>query len=404
MVRPVNRSSSPDPMERLDPVEVRIRPAPQDSRAHVLHLTFGMGIGGMERVIMDLCRYVDPDRYRFSICCLFIRGPLADEIESEGIPVHYCRNQSRIARHLRSLELARLFPRMDIQVLHTHHTSAFVDGAIAGRLARIPVIINTDHSQAYPIPHRWSLLQRGASMIVDEVIAVSEDTRRDLIRHLKISPKKLSVIHNGIQLKGRTGRAPEDIRRELGIPAEAKVVGAVARLETQKGLDLLLDAAPLVQAVAPETWFLFVGGGTKESWLKERAASLGLDHRVVFTGWRRDAIDLLSTFDCYASSSNFEGMPMSMLEAMASAKPIVATAVGGCPDLVQDSENGFLVHSRDPRELADALLRVVGPSGDARRLGDRSRRLYERHFTAEAMARAYADLYGKHLARKGIRP
>jgi len=356
----------------------------------------------MERMIMDLCRYVDPDRYRFSICCLFIRGPLADEIESEGIPLHFCRNQSRVARYLRSLELARLFPRMDIQILHSHHTSAFVDGAIGGRLAGIPVILNTDHSQDYPIPHRWSLLQRAASMMVDEVIAVSEDTRRDLVRHIKISPEKISVIHNGIQLKGKTGRAPEDFRRELGIPPTARIVGAVARLEIQKGFHLLLDAVPHVQAVQPDTWFVIVGGGTKEQALREHAASLGLDHRVIFTGWRRDAVDLLPMFDCYVSSSLFEGMPMSMLEAMASGLPIVATAVGGVPDLVHESENGYLVHSRDAQELASALLRVIGPGGEARRLGENSRRLYERHFTAEAMARAYASLYEKHLARKGI--
>ena len=371
-------------------------------RIHVLQVTFGMGIGGMERVIMDLCRYVDPERFRFSICCLNVRGPLADQMEAEGVPVHFCQDQSRLAKYLRGVELARLFSKLNVQIMHTHHLPAFIDGTIGARLTGVPVTLNTDHCKLYPIPKPWALLERAASLVADEVVAVSEHTRNDLVRHVKISPRKISVIYNGINIR-LTGDTPAaELRRGLGIPAGDKVIGVVARLEDQKGLDLLLSSVPYILASRPDTWFVIVGGGSKEQELKELAASLGIAHRTRFTSWRRDAVDLIQTFDCYVSSSKFEGMPMSLLEAMALAKPIVATAVGGIPEFVRDGENGVLVHSRNARVLADALLGVVAQEGEARRLGENGKRLYESRFTAEAMARDYAALYEKHLARKGV--
>jgi len=371
-------------------------------RIHVLQLTFGMGIGGMERVIMDLCRYVDPERFRFSICCLNVRGPLADQMEAEGVPVYFCRNQSRLAKYLRGVELAGLMSKLKVQVLHTHHLPAFIDGTIGGRLTGVPVTLNTDHSKLYPISKPWALLERAASMMADEVVAVSKHTRNDLIHQQKISPNRISVIYNGINIRLTADTPVTELRRELAIPIGDKIIGTVSRLEDQKGLDLLLNAAPHVLRTRPNTWFVIVGGGSKEQQLKDLAASLGIAHRTRFTGWRRDAVDLVQTFDCCALSSTFEGMPMSLLEAMALAKPIVATAVGGVPEFVRDGENGILVDSRDPSLFADAVLRVISQDDEARRMGENGRRRYQKRFTAEAMARDYAALYEKHLERKGI--
>src|SRR5437867_269566 len=204
-------------------------------RIHVLQLTFGMGIGGMERVIMDLCLYVDPDRFRFSICCLNVRGPLADQMEAEGVPVYFCRDQSRLAKYLRGVELAGLLAKQNVQILHTHHLPAFIDGTIGARLTGVPITLNTDHCKLYPIPRTWALLERAASLAADEIVAVSRHTRDDLIRHHRISPHKISVIYNGINIR-LAGNAPAaDLRRELGVPNGDTIVGAVARLEDQKG-------------------------------------------------------------------------------------------------------------------------------------------------------------------------
>ena len=107
----------------------------EDRRIHVMQATFGMSIGGMERVIADLCRYVDPERYRFTVCCLSVRGPLADEVEADGIPVIYCENQTRFGKYMRGFELGRLLRRERVDIVHTHNTTAFIDGLIGARLA-----------------------------------------------------------------------------------------------------------------------------------------------------------------------------------------------------------------------------------------------------------------------------
>ena len=369
-------------------------------KLHVMQVTFGMGIGGMERVIMDLCRYVDPDRYRFSICCTHVRGPLADQMDAEGVPVIYCENQSKWAKRLRGLELARIFRGSDIDILHTHHMPAFIDSFVATRFTKVPVLIDTDHCKDYPIPGYLARLERLASRFADEIVAVSRRTRDELIQYEKISPEKISVIYNGINIKLKRKESPEELRRELGIGVDETVVGNVGRLEDQKGLDLLLQSIPLILRKSPKTMFLIIGGGSKEQDLKRLASELKISANVIFTGWRDDAVDLIQTFDLFASTSRFEGMPMVLLEAMALSKPIVATAVGGVPEVVENGYNGKLVEGRDPEDVAKALLELIGDRGMAQKMGDNSRIRYEKNFTAEAMAASYEKLYRTHWERK----
>lgn len=298
---------------------------------HLMQVTFGMSIGGMERVIMELCRYVDPQRYRVSICCISRRGPLADQMEAEGVPVHFCENQSKAGKDLRGFELARIFREQKVDLLHTHHMPAFVDSTLGAQLARVPTLINTDHSKLYPIPRHWQILEKIASMFADTVVAVSKHTRDDLIRYQRIAPAKLRVIYNGIDVRFARSDSPADLRRELGVESGDVVVGTTARLEAQKGLALLLDAAPYVLQQLPSARFVIVGGGSQEDALREQAKRLGIASRVIVTGYRTDAVDLTQLFDCFVQTSVFEGMPMAILEAMALAKPVVATAVGGVP-------------------------------------------------------------------------
>jgi glycosyltransferase involved in cell wall biosynthesis len=367
-----------------------------------MQVTFGMGVGGMERVIMDLCRYVDPERFRFSICCISVRGPLADQMEEEGIPVIFCEKQSRLNKYFRGLELGRIFRQADVQVLHTHHTPAFIDSVVGARLAGVPILINTDHCKDYPIQRHWMLLEKAASFWADEIVAVSRHTREELIRYEGIAGDKVSVIYNGINVRMTRKAAIHELRGELGLAPGEKVVGTVARLEDQKDLDLLLASIPYVVTKFPNTRIVIVGGGSKEADLKQQAARLGVSDRVVFTGWRPDAIDLMQLFDCFVLSSRFEGMPMVLLEAMALSKPIVATAVGGVPEVVQEGYNGFLVRDRDAECLGSAISHVLADGTLSTAMGKNGRALYEKHFTAEAMASAYQDLYSKYLHQKKV--
>ena len=368
-----------------------------------MQVTFGMSIGGMERVIMELCRYVDPSRYKLSICCISKRGPLADIMEGEGVPVYFCENQSKVGKYLRGFELARVFADQKVDLLHTHHMPAFIDSTVGAQIARVPILINTDHCKQYPIERHWQVLEKGASRFADTIVAVSQHTRNDLIQYQRIAPEKIQVIYNGIDIKMRRHDTPADIRRELGLQPDDVVFGTAARLEAQKGLDLMIDAATLVLQRMPKARFLIVGGGSLENDLRARAAALGLEGKVIVTGYRTDAVDLMQTFDCFVQTSIFEGMPMALLEAMALNKPIVATAVGGVPEVVEDGVCATLLSSRDPKDLSDALVTVAGDPVARQRIGDAGRQRYERNFTAAAMVSQYERLYDHYLTRKAVR-
>jgi len=372
-------------------------------KIHLMQVTFGMNIGGMERVIMELCRYVDPAKYRVSICCISARGPLADKMEAEGVPVHFCENQSRAGKYLRGFELGRIFREQQVDLLHTHHMPAFIDSTVGARIARTPILINTDHCKQYPIERHWQILEKSASLFADSVVAVSRHTREDLIRYQRIAPEKLRVIYNGIDVRFARQETPVDLRRELGIEAGDVVIGTTARLEAQKGLDLLLEAAPLVLRQLPTARFVVVGGGSLEDSLRDQAKRLGLGSRVLVTGYRTDAIDLMQLFDVFAQTSVFEGMPMALLEAMALSKPIVATAVGGVPEVVEDGVTGTLLQTRDPQQLADAILRVAADRAEGARVGRAGYDRYQKHFTARAMVSQYEALYSEYLDKRRLR-
>ena len=363
-----------------------------------------MGIGGMERVIMDLCRHVDPNRFRFTICCLSVRGPLADQMEAEGVPVLFSKDQSRVGKYLRGLELGQLFRDLQVDILHTHNTTAFIHGLIGAQIAGVPVRIHTDHCKNYKDERRrWMVMENVASRFIDKMVAVSHHTRDELIRYERIPPSKVTVIHNGINPQPTRTISPAALRAEFGFAPHHRIIGTVGRLQAQKGLDLLLSAAPAVLAACPDVRFLIVGGGSLEAELRAQATALGLDGRVVLTGWRNDAIDLLQLFDCFVSTSNFEGLPMVLLEAMAAGKPIVATAVGGVPEAVEDEFNGMTLASRDPQALSAALVRLAQSPSTLARFGANSRSRYEARFTAQAMASAYQRLYEQFLQEKRVR-
>jgi len=368
-------------------------------KIHIMQVTYGMGIGGMERVIMDLCRYVDPDKYRFSIVCTSVRGPLADQMEEEGVPVIYCENQSRMAKYMRGIELAKIFKRSDVDILHTHHTTAFVHGTLGAKLAKIPNLINTDHCKDYAtVKKRWIFLEKLASRYAKNVIAVSGHTRDELIEFEGIESAKISVIRNGINITPGKNASVSKLKESFGFNHSDPIIGTVGRLETQKGLDLLLDAVPHFVKNYPNARFLVVGGGSQEQNLRDQVARLGISDNVVITGWRSDAVDLIQLFDCFVSTSNFEGLPMVLLEAMAQSKPIVACAVGGIPEVIIDGENGYLLKTRDPVGLSDLLESIFKDEIRRQKMGDVANDHYRNNYTAECMARKYEKIYSECLA------
>lgn len=367
--------------------------APAD-RARVMLVVETLGMGGMEQVVVTLARALDRDRFEPEILCLKEAGPLADVARDHGIPVHGIGYVAGRPDYLAFTKVARVLRERRVSVVHSHNTCAFIFGTLGARLAGVRTIVHTDHARAFPDRFRYMAAEYLLSHLVYRVVGVSAPTSEALHRHERIPRRKLVTVPNGIDRSRYTVALDRgQVRRALGIAPEARVIALAARLTEQKGLQYLLHALPAVIARHPDVVLLVAGDGPLRPALEALAAELGVAPHVRFLGMRDDIAALLRACDVYALPSVWEGLPMAVLEAMAAGLPVVGTDVGGVGTAVAHEVTGLLVPKRDPARLAEALVAVLGDRVLRRRLGDEARRVFERRFTAEAMARAYEALY-----------
>jgi glycosyltransferase involved in cell wall biosynthesis len=359
-----------------------------------MQITEDLGLGGLEHVAATLCTTLDPDRFETSALCLKDGGPLADDLTARGIPVFRLPPPRGRADYFAATKIARILRRERIDVIHTHNTSPFIDGGLAALLAGTRTHVHTDHSRLFPDKRRYVIAEYVMSHFAYRVVGVSDHTVAELRRYERIPLSKLTTIPNGIDAHA-FGR-PRDAtlkRLELGIAPTSAIIGVAVRLTEQKGLTYLLQAMPDILAARPDTVLVIAGDGILADALRDEARALCVEEHVRFIGPRRDIPELLAMFDLYALPSEWEGLPMIILEAMASGCPIVATDVGGVRTAVRDGENGFLVPARDVGALARRIVTLLGDTRRRREFGEAGRKLFRERFSAEAMAAAYARLY-----------
>lgn len=297
----------------------------------------------------------------------------------------------------------------NVQIVHTHSSKAGIVGRWAARLAGVPVIIHTvhgwgHHDRQHPLVRNFYIwLEKRTLPITDRLIVVS---KRDIEKGLQDnigSPENYTVIRSGIELDrfGHPTVPRSEMRASLGIPEDAPVIGSVTRLSAQKAPLDFVRAMGQVAQVHPETHFVMVGDGPLRPDVEALAVELGIADRLVLTGLRRDVPELLATFDIFVLSSLWEGLPRVLPQAMATALPVVATAIDGNAEIVQDGVNGLLTPPGDPAELAAALLRLLADPELARTMGQAGLAGVA-EFGAERMVEQIADLYRQLLREKQI--
>jgi glycosyltransferase involved in cell wall biosynthesis len=366
-----------------------------DRRIRLVQLTHDLRLGGLEQVVMTLCRTIDRDQFDVSVLCLWGLGEFAEQLQRDGIQVQQVP-ESRQGDRKSFLKLAKVLREKRIDVLHTHNTAAFLDGAAAGFLARTPTIIHTDHARDFPDRLRYMVAEHVASHLVYRVVGVSEHTTENLRRYERIPRRKLLTIPNGID--GARFRVPVDrqaMRRALGVPQDAVVLGMATRLTPQKDIETTLRALALVVNRAPNLFLLIAGTGPLENELRNLTAQLGLSEHVRFLGLRYDMPEVFATFDVYVSSSLWEGLPMAILEAMAAGCAVVATEVGGVATAVQHEHNGTLVAPGNAPALAQAVYEMVADVPRRQRFAKASADIFAQRFDAKVMARSYEALYAR---------
>ncbi len=314
-------------------------------------------------------------------------------------------------RDLRALiKLYRLLRVERPDIVDTHTAKAGFLGRLAARLAGVPVVVHTYHGHLlhgyYNPVTAWllRLMERALGRWTDCIIAVSDQVKRDLIAYHVAPREKIAVMHLGFDLQPFLDCPAHrgHFRRELGLTNGARLVGIVGRIFPIKNHRLFIDAASHVAARDPSARFVIVGDGVLRPAVEERARELGLADRVIFTGWRHDLPLIYADLDILVVSSNNEGTPVSVIEAMAAGRPVVGTRVGGLPDLIVHGQNGYLVDPQDADGLAEAILRLLNDQDTAHRMGRAGREAARQRFTIDRLASGMEQLYHRLAVGKGI--
>jgi glycosyltransferase involved in cell wall biosynthesis len=371
----------------------------------VVALVDSLGSGGAERVAVELITRLDGSRFERTIC--LSRSPREDALwvrqrrvlAEAGVRVMTLGRRRRLSI-LAWRPLWRALRREQVDVLHSHMFGSNLWGAIIGHLARVPVVIAHEHG--------WSDEGNSLRMFLDrEVIArgvnafvaVSEQDRRKMIERARIPADRVILVRNGSPANGApSGR---DVRADLAIEPGAPVLGTVCVLRREKALEVMFEAVALVRAEFPDVRLLVAGEGPEGAKLEGKIGELGLDGTVTMLGLRADVADVITAFDVALCSSDSEGAPLSIMEYMEAARPIVATRVGGIPDLVEDGQEGVLVPPRAPAAMAEAIVGLLRDPGARVEMGARGRERRDREFSIEAMVARFDALY--HDLRDRVR-
>jgi glycosyltransferase involved in cell wall biosynthesis len=387
------------------------------NRTRVLHIITRLIVGGAQENTMLTAALLDPDRYAVDVVSGPQTGPegsLIEEVRARGIPLTIepalVRQINPIKDSLALVRLTRFIKRGRYAVVHTHSSKAGILGRWAAYLAGVPIIVHTvhgwgHHERQHPLVRRfYVLLERVTQRFTARLIVVSP---RDADKGLNdgiATPAKYVTIRSGIELARfrQPSRPREAVRAELGIPQDAPAVGTVTRLSPQKAPLDFVNAAAHVAARRPDVHFVVVGDGLLRAEVEAQVIALELADCVHLTGLRRDVPDLMHSFDVFALTSLWEGLPRVLPQAMAADLPIVATAVDGNAEAVTDGVNGFLTPPGDPEAMTAAWLRLLDDPALARRMG-KAGQVKAEEFGARKMVSDIAALYEALLKERILR-
>jgi glycosyltransferase involved in cell wall biosynthesis len=352
----------------------------------ILFLVTHLDTGGAERQLASLVARMDRKRFHPIVACQKGGGPFYDEIVARGTEAYRFGIHGKLDPRF-PWRLASLCRRKRVRAIVIQGFSTSVVGRLIAKLLGIRAIMAEHATGRIDMDPKKRPLERLLAPWTDGVIAVARGQIPFLVRDKGFEESQVRVIYNGIDLADWSPLPrSESVLREFGIPAKAPVVGILAMLRPEKDHDTFLRGARIVLDALPEAFFLIVGEGPERGRLEQLSRELGLEKRAIFTGRRTDVSRLLSVFDvAVLTSVTVETFPMSFLEAMALERPLVATPAGGVPEMIEEGRNGYLVPMRDPRALAEALVKIIADRSIAHAMGRASREIVENKFTIQKM-------------------
>jgi glycosyltransferase involved in cell wall biosynthesis len=378
------------------------------TRPKLLHIKGSGGFGGDCVLILELARAAQEQGFEVDV--LATDPHFQEMIRAEGlglVDLDVIRREIRPLWDFRGLvRLIRFFSRSPYSIVHTHTSKPGIVGTLAARWSGIPAIIHTTH--LFPFHEETGRIataayvgaERLAARWCDRIVTVS-DFQRDWALRVGIgSPEKIVSIPNGVPTeRARSKRSPAEVRAELGI-GDAFMMLSTGRLAEQKGLEYLIRAAVLLRKDLPSARIVLAGDGPLEQRLSKLISGLELEDMVLLLGLRSDIGDLLAASDLVVLPSLWEGLSISLLEAMAAGKPVVTTTVGGNREVTNDGETAVLVPPKDPASLATAIRALAADAARLEELGRKGQEAQVERYTLQRMLDAYLNEYDRLLSEK----
>jgi sugar transferase (PEP-CTERM/EpsH1 system associated) len=356
---------------------------------NIMHVVLNLKVGGLERFILELIKNYSNEVTSF-VVCLEEAGDLADYIRGGKV---IALNQKPGLKYGAVPEIMKLIRENNIQLVHTHNEAAHFYGALAGKLSGVPVV-HTRHGRYLHNSRRKVFLAMFSSFLATKIVGVSKDVSDLIARKEKIPDNKVLTILNGVDVDHYSPCAKK-VENNYGheIGNRCINIGIVARLDRVKDHSTLLITCNELRKFNDNFRLIIVGDGAMRSQLEKEVELLHLHDKVDFKGTRHDIVDIMNDLDIFALSSTSEGISLTLLEAMSCCLPVVATNVGGNPEVVKDGETGFLVPPKNPELFSEKLLMLIQDKKIREKMGVAGRERVMQHFSISQTAKKYVKLY-----------
>lgn len=357
--------------------------------------------GGAEELRYILLKGINRDRFSPFVCCIKEKGAVGRRIEGLGVPVIEL-GLSENMYDIRALPaLFNLIKGRGFHIVQSCMFIATMFATLPAKISGVPVILSEEHCLEVWKKGHHKFIDRAVFSLVDRVIAVSEEVKKYMMRNEGVSGDKIAVLPNTAdQERFKDLSAAKDLRSELNIDSASPVIGIIGRLHPQKGHKFLFDSLIRIKEVFPYVKVLVAGEGPLERELKDYIKKMQLENNVIFLGSYEDTPAIFKAIDLLAVSSLYEGQSVVILEAMAGAKPVVATNVGGTPELIENEKTGILIESSNACALSNAIIKLLKDKERARHLGLAAQEMFFKQFSPDAYVQRMENLYSKLLDGK----
>ena len=361
----------------------------------ILHITHSLNVGGLERVVVDLAKGFKKRGHFVEICCLDGKEPMGEEAEKAGIKVFSLNKKPGITWGL-PFRIAEIMKEEQINLVHTHNEAGLLYGVPAALKAQVTNIVHTEHGKepGYENKKALKLAEKFLLKKVKHVVAVSKDMKDKLVTSSGINNDTVSVIHNGIDADNfYQPEHREAMRNALGIEHDDFVIGNIARMVPLKNHRFLITVFKELLKDLPNLKLVLVGDGLLSEELKTYSRDIGLSDSLLFLGERHDIAQLFSVFDLFVLPSLTEGTSMTIIEAMASGTPVVASKVGGNPEIIENGQKGLLIPLDNILTWANAIKFIIENDIKRKEISKFAKNMVKERFSLRSMVDNYEKVY-----------